>query len=254
MSTTRRVSLYPICILLALVSVFSAAIAGAADRTTLAIANKTGQDVQVGLILAALGGACPADHPPVTADELAKRGFCSDVTESENPPYAGKCLLTIAKHSSVTFPDIPNTCISGNLTFGGYAACPSQAFPTGTTTAEFTLNPKSGAEAIDISLVNGYSGEVTMTMSGGGSWTYGPDGTSISAIANNPLGQNIGNPGVYPKNCTDCIRLVGQPVCPDFPTQPTCQTERICNAQRGAYGGTVTITLGSQPHTSANSR
>jgi hypothetical protein len=129
------------------------------------------------------------------------------------------------------------------VTFGGYGACPNTSFSTGTTTAEFALNPESGAEAVDISLVNGYSAEVTISMSGGGAWTYGPNSTSISKIFNRPLGQNVGNPGVFPKNCTDCVRLVGAPVCSGFPAHPVCQSERICNVQRSGYGGTVTITL-----------
>jgi hypothetical protein len=222
---------------------FAAADASAAERTSLVLANGTDQAVQVGLVLAALGGPCPAHHPPVTADQLAKKGFCSDVTESGSPPYAGKCLLTISKNSSVTFPDIPDTCISGNVTFGGYGACPDTTFPTGATTAEFTLNSKAGAETVDISLVNGYSAEVTISMSGGGAWTYGPNSTSISKISIKPLGDNVGNPGVFPKNCSDCVGLVGVPVCPGFTSDPDCQSERICNVQRSAYGGTVTITL-----------
>ncbi len=229
--------------LLALSCLLAAAPASAADRTALVLKNATGQSVQVGVILAALGGACPESHPPVTADQLAARGFCSQVTKSEHPPYAGKCLLTIKANSSVRFPDIPNTCLSGNVTFRGYATCPTAAFPTGTTTAEFTLNPAFGDEAVDISLVNGYSDKVSISMRGGEDWIYGPSGTPISEIYNRPLGRNIGNPGVYPKDCTDCTGLVGPAVCPGFPTQPVCQTERICNVQRNTYGGTVTITL-----------
>jgi hypothetical protein len=142
------------------------------------------------------------------------------------------------------FPDIPNTCISGNVTFGGYAQCPSKRFPKGTTTAEFTLNPKAGgAEAIDISLVNGFSSVTTFSMAGGGDWTVDQGRTRITEIVPKPLGENIGNPGVFPENCTDCIRLVGPPVCPGFTKSPTCQPSRICNAQRSTPGGTVTITL-----------
>jgi hypothetical protein len=218
-----------------------AAHASDTERTTLVIKNATSQPVPVGVILAALGGACPANHPPVTADQLAAKGFCSQVTESGNPPYAGKCLLTLKANSSIRFPDIPKTCISGNVTFGGYAACPNAAFPMGTTTAEFTLNPSFGAEAVDISLVNGYSGVVSISMKGGGGWN---DGTSpISTIQNKPLGQNVGNPGVYPKDCTLCVGLGGTPVCPGFSTKPVCQNTNICNVQRNTSGGTVTIVL-----------
>ena len=143
------------------------AAAGATERTALVLHNATDRPVQVGVILAALGGACPEEHPPVTADQLAEKGFCSQVTESAQPPYAGKCIATLAANSSLTFPDIPDSCLSGNVTFRGFAACPNSDFPTGTTTAEFTLNPDFGDEAIDISLVNGYSAKVAISMRGG---------------------------------------------------------------------------------------
>jgi len=213
-------------------------------RTSLVITNNTPDSLEVAIVLAAVGGGCPASNPPVTADQLDSLGFCSNVIESGNAPYAGKCTFTLAGNSSKTFPSLSNTCISGNVTFGGYPACPDTQFPKGYTTAEFTLNPTQGAEAIDISLVNGFNQQVDMTMKGGGSWAYGTNNTAISSIVPKPLGQNVGNPGVYPENCTDCIQLVGNSVCPTFSSTPTCQSSRICNAQRSfnQNGGTVTIT------------
>lgn len=218
-------------------------------RTSLVIHNGTDKKQTVGVILAALdapGGTCDATHPPVTADQLKALGFCSNVTNNPTlQPYAGKCTLELAAGATLAFPDIPNTCISGNVTFGGYASCPGGDFSDGTTTAEFTLNPKSGAdEVIDVSLVNGYSGNTTMSVAGGGGWSYG-SGTPISEIVPKALGGNVGNPGVFPKNCTDCTRLVGNPVCPGFDANPTCQNQRICNVRRTVTrnGGTVTITL-----------
>jgi hypothetical protein len=198
-------------------------------------------------VLAALGGACNSSNPPITADQLEAAGFCYHVIESPTQqPYAGKCQLVLGPRQSKALPNIPNTCISGNITFGSYPACPNSSFPKGFTTAEFTLNPSVGAEDVDVSLVNGYNYTVTITMTGGGSWfvsnTNPPKG--ITQIVPKPT-QNTGNPGVYPEDCTDCIQLVGSPVCPGFSTNPTCQAARICDGQRPVSnnGGTVTVTL-----------
>jgi len=217
-------------------------------RTALVVTNNSTESVFVGVILADIGGACGTSNPPATADQLAQMGFCGDVLAGSNPPYAGKCSFMLAAGASKTFPNIPATCISGNVTFGGYAACPDGTFPDGYTTAEFTLNVTSGDEGIDVSLVNGYNYKVTMAMTGGGAWSTGAqagDPQPISLITPNTIGNNIGNPGVYPRNCTDCIQLVGSIVCPGFPADPTCQATRICNAQRdvSVNGGTVTIAL-----------
>ena len=223
-----------------------APLAASQTRTSLVITNNTKKVMQVFVVLAALGGACDASNPPITVDQLKAAGFCGQVIE--NPvykPYAGKCQFELAAGASKTFPNIPQTCISGNITFGGYPACPDATFPKGYTTAEFTLNPSVGAEDVDVSLVNGYNFKVTMTMQGGGGWVVSNTGTAITQIVPKPLGQNTGNPGVYPKDCTDCIRLVGNPVCPGFPTNPTCQPSRICDAQRAVSqsGGNVIVTL-----------
>jgi hypothetical protein len=223
-----------------------AAFEAAPARTSLVITNNTKSVTQVFVVLAARGGACNADNPPITADQLKAAGFCNQVIE--NPvykPYAGKCQFALAAGESKTFPNIPQTCISGNVTFGGYPTCPDATFPNGYTTAEFTLNPSVGAEDVDVSLVNGFNFKVTMTMQGGGGWVVSNTGQAITQIVPKPLGQNTGNPGVYPKDCTDCIRLVGSPVCPGFPGNPDCQPSRICDAQRDVSqsGGNVTITL-----------
>lgn len=217
-------------------------------RTGLVVQNNTSQETKVFVVLAALGGACNSSNPPVTADQLAAAGFCDQVIENPTQkPYAGKCQFTLGANQSKTFPDIANTCISGNVTFGAYPACPDSAFPNGYTTAEFTLNPSAGAEDVDVSLVNGYNYKVTMTMAGGGGWVVSNTNPpqAITEIVPDLATLGVGNPGVYPKDCTDCIQLVGSPVCPGFPTNPTCQTARICDAQRpfSSNGGTVTIAL-----------
>ncbi len=213
-------------------------------RTALVIENSTSEAIEAAVVLAALGGACGAGNPPVTANQLETLGFCSNVINSANPPYAGKCKLTIESGAFVTFPDIPNTCISGNVTFGDYPGCPNTAYPTGFTTAEFTLNTDGGDEVIDISLVNGHNYKVSVSTHSGGAWTYGQNpATVISQIISKPLGENIGNPGVYPEGCTDCIQLIGGIVCPNFSLNPDCQSSRICNVSRSVAnrGGTVTV-------------
>jgi hypothetical protein len=232
------------------------AIAAAQSRTIVKLHNATDDAQEVGIVMPALGGACPESNPPIKANELAALGFCSNVVNAAAPtfPYAGKCSLTIPPNGWVTFPDIPGKCTSGNVTFGAPdgPSCPSADLPTGVTTAEFTLNTGDVDEAIDVSLVNGYNTKVKMTTEGGGAdWTYGPSNTAISEIVAKHLGANAGNPGVYPENCTDCIHLVGDPVCPGFSTNPTCQGSRICNVQRAGTdsGGTVMITLESAAFT-----
>jgi len=223
-----------------------AVLASAQKRTSLVITNNTKKGTQVFVVLAALGGACNASNPPITADQLKAAGFCGQVIENPlQKPYAGKCQFELAAGASKTFPNIPQTCISGNITFGGYPTCPDATFPNGYTTAEFTLNPSAGAEDVDVSLVNGFNFKVTMTMQDGGGWVVSNTSKAITQIVPKPLGQNTGNPGVYPKDCTDCIQLVGSPVCPGFPTNPTCQPSRICDAQRDVSqnGGKVIITL-----------
>lgn len=217
----------------------------AQTRTSLVITNNTKKVMQVFVVLAALGGACSANNPPITADQLKAAGFCDQVIENPSQkPYAGKCQFPLAAGESKTFPNIPQTCISGNITFGGYPACPDKTFSNGYTTAEFTLNPSAGVEDVDVSLVNGFNFTVTITMQGGGGWVVSNTQKAITQIVPNS-GSNIGNPGVYPKDCTDCIQLVGSPVCPGFPTKPTCQPSRICDAQRAfsQNGGKVIITL-----------
>ncbi len=213
-------------------------------RTALMIVNSTSDQIDAAVVLADLGGACGPNNPPVTANQLESLGFCSNVINSANPPYAGKCMLTIGAKSFVAFPDIPGACISGNVTFGDYPGCPNDSYPEGFTTGEFTLNTDGGLEVVDISLVNGHNNNVSISMYGGGEWSYGKGaGTPISLIVSKPSGENIGNPGVYPEGCSDCVEPVGDVVCPDFNLYPDCQTDRICDVYRSAAnsGGTVTV-------------
>ena len=97
-------------------------------------------------------------------------------------------------------------------------------------------------EAFDISCVNGVNCYMAIKVDPKEGWTYGPDNEPIDSIYNRALQENSGNPGVYPVNCTDCVRLVGRPPCPSLPVGPA-QKSRICNVQRKGRGGTVQIVL-----------
>lgn len=143
--------------------------------------------------------------------------------------------------------DPKGKCFSGNICFNIQPQCPvkNATFPNGkqgTSIAEFTLNPNQGcAEAFDISCVNGVNSFIKIT-TGSNGWTYGPDSKPIDTIYNKGLTQNKGLPGVYPVNCTDCIKLVGCPPCPTLSVGPA-QTSRICNVQRNGRGGILQIIL-----------
>ncbi len=220
--------------------------AEAKKRTALVIANSTNSEKVFGVELAALGNGCGPDNPPVTADQLASLGFCSDVVNSDTPPYAGKCMLTLSPRSYTTFPNISNTCISGSLTFGGFPGCPNSEHPNGYTTAEFTFNSNEGLETVNISLLYGYNARMTISMYGGKDWLYGSrPAKPITKISSKLLGENIGNPGVVPKGCNDCVQLIGGILCPDFSLNPECQNSRICEVYRDAAnsGGTVTVSF-----------
>jgi len=144
--------------------------------------------------------------------------------------------------------DPKGSCFSGNIGFYIEPQCPVEGADfhhgeQGTNIAEFTLNPNQPCfETIDISCVNGVNCYMTMKVGKDQGWTYGPDNTPVSAIYNRALGENAGNPGVYPVNCTDCIRLVGPKPCPSLPVGPA-QHERICNVQRKGRGGNVEVVL-----------
>lgn len=130
--------------------------------------------------------------------------------------------------------------------------------PNGVTAAEATLNVASGQEAADISCVNGVNAKLLMDYDPGQGNTWddgkGPDGGGALDVrhienswVNFAAGQddNCSRQGVFPYGATDCIRLVGSPVCNNKP--PFCvQNKRRCQVQRdpknGGFGGSVKIT------------
>lgn len=214
------------------------------NTTQLVIRNDTGSTQTYYLTLAAVGGACPYAHPPITADYLKSVGFCTKVMESVHPPFAGRCQFTLKSKTSVTVPSVANTCLSGAITLGNYPGCPDKVYPKGYSSAEFTLNTLNpNQESLDVSLVNGVNSMAYLQMEGGSYWKVTSTGSLVTNITQS-FGSNKGSPGVFPVNCTDCIRLVGPPVCREFGSNPICQTDRICAVQREApFGGTVTLTL-----------
>jgi hypothetical protein len=182
----------------------------------------------------------------LTAEELANEGWCTDFQGGVD--NAGKCLVTLdaagGANDSVTVPNPDGKCISGGFGTGGFAQCETAQFPTGWTQAEFTLNPTiTDQETVDISAVNGVNYAVSILLGSG--WFYGAQ-TSVTTVGpNKAINDNVGMPGVYPNGCTDCIRLVGNPVCPNLTSNPTCQATRICNVRRdNAPGGTVKFQIG----------
>jgi hypothetical protein len=217
--------------------------------TQLKITNVGSSEVTIGFKTAAVGGVCTSADELLTAEELSNEGFCSGYIAGVES--AGQCTFTLdaagGANDSVTVPNPDGKCLSGGFGIGGYASCGTVHYPDGWTQGEFTFNPQiSGAqETVDISGVNGINYALSIEVGDG--WTYGPDVTAISTVGpNKAAGSNVGNPGVFPDGCTDCIQLVGSPPCPDLTTHPTCNSSRICNVYRttGGPGGTIEFKVG----------
>jgi hypothetical protein len=210
-----------------------------ADYTTVLVRNTTNAPVEVFLTFAAQNAANKCCPTPVGVSDFPI------LEPMANQPLRGK--FTLPAHGEQLF-DSKGQCFSGNFGFYIEPQCPVPGADfnngkDGTSIAEFTFNPASTcAEAFDISCVNGVNCFLEISVEDGQGWYYGPNETPITKIYNRGLQENKGLPGVYPVNCTDCIRLVGEPPCSSLPIGPA-QDERICNIQRPGRGGVVTITL-----------
>lgn len=126
--------------------------------------------------------------------------------------------------------------------------------PNGVTAAEVTLNPlgANDQEGADISCVNGANAKLRMTYVNGVGrpWNNGEGGDgNVQNIENSWVNRQAGTDdncsrsGVFPYGATDCIQLVGPPVCGQ---NPFCvQNVRRCQVQRarqnGKFGGSVTV-------------
>ena len=207
------------------------------NYTKLSVTNNTNANVEVFVTFAADNTANKCCPSPAAVSEFS---FLTKVSK-----LRGK--FTLAANSTQEF-DPKGECFSGNIGFYVEPQCPIPGASfndgkDGTNIAEFTLNPNEPCfEAFDISCVNGVNCYMSMEVDKGLGWNYGPSKTAIETIYNKGLQLNAGQPGVYPVNCTDCIRLVGDAPCSTLPVGPA-QTERICNVQRSERGGTVRVIL-----------
>ncbi|WP_143569811.1 glycoside hydrolase 64/thaumatin family protein [Tenacibaculum agarivorans] len=205
--------------------------------TKLSVTNTKKEAVEVYLTFAAANPSNTCCGSPATVSDFDNLEKVNDLM--------GK--FTLGANSTYEF-DPKGKCFSGNVCFYIEPQCPVPGASfnggaEGTSIAEFTLNPSSGCdEAFDISCVNGVNSFIQMKVDKDGGWTYGPEKKAIDSIYNKALGLNSGNPGVFPVNCTDCIRLVGDKPCPTLPVGPA-QTERICNIQRTGRGGVLQVIL-----------
>jgi len=212
------------------------------NYTKLSVNNETKKAVEVFVTFAADNKANKCCPSPASVGDFSILTKVNDLR--------GKFILGAG---ATQLFDSNGACFSGNIGFYIEPKCPVSGADfnngkQGTSIAEFTLNPNEPCfEAFDISCVNGVNCFIEMKVGKGLGWNYGPDKTPIETIYNKGLGENSGNPGVYPVNCTDCIQLVGAPPCPSLPQGPA-QTKRICNVQRSERGGTVQVILtDSQP-------
>lgn len=209
----------------------------ATNYTKLSVTNNTDEAVEVFVTFAADNSKNKCCPTPATVSDFSVLTVVNSLR--------GKFTLG-AKQTQVFDPQ--GKCFSGNVGFYIEPQCPVAGADfhhgkDGTNIAEFTLNPNEGCdEAFDISCVNGVNCYMEMKVAEGQGWHYGPNNTPITTIYNRALQENQGNPGVFPVNCTDCIRLVGDAPCPTLPVGPA-QTERICNIQRSQRGGTVEVIL-----------
>ncbi|MBU2915695.1 MULTISPECIES: hypothetical protein [Reichenbachiella] len=207
------------------------------NNTKLSVTNNTDEAVEVYVTFAAENSENKCCPSPVAVGQF---GFLTKVND-----LRGK--FTLGANQTQLF-DAEGRCFSGNIGFYIPPQCPVAGADfhhgkTGTSIAEFTLNPSSPcAEAFDISCVNGVNCFIEVKVEKGLGWSYGPESTPITRIYNRGLQENEGNPGVYPVNCTDCVRLVGDAPCPTLPIGPA-QSERICNVQRSERGGVVQVIL-----------
>ncbi|HIA52794.1 MAG TPA: hypothetical protein EYN91_12015 [Candidatus Melainabacteria bacterium] len=139
-----------------------------------------------------------------------------------------------------------------------------QAFPQGTTKAEFSINTYcwtndySHNETADISINGGNNAFLDMRFGGlnANQWLVieqtGINGQfqnyklTNGVIKNFCQGDNVNNPGVYPYGCTNCT--AGPPASP-CPSVTTCNSTStpICQLNRTAclYGGNITVVFKS---------
>ena len=194
-------------------------------------------------------------------------GACTNPLPIENypcdnivtPGVGGKCTFTLAAGGSKSFAGVEgkNTCVT--MLFGGlYSEC-TEPGPKGFTQGEVTANVVAPSlEVVDISLVNGSNGALSIDLTSSPGWYYGGAApgntlptTSITTVGpNGDLGDpaNATTPGLYPNGCDVCDGRQQNP-CPDHlafggackssnaaDNAPDCQVNRS-----SPLGGTVTF-------------
>jgi len=151
---------------------------------------------------------------------------------------------------TITFDCIP-VCPCGG---SGQPPCPvlpagfrlPERLVNGVNQAEFTLNPPSNFESVDISCVNGANSRILMELVGGSPvWQNPATHQPVSKIVNRMVDvaarrdENCAEVGVFPFNASDCIQTplppCGQPIC--------FHAVRDCQLDRQGSGGTVTIVI-----------
>jgi hypothetical protein len=210
------------------------------SQTHLTVTNDTNSPVQVYLTLG-------------TVDGCAQNVTLNDIPFVTNRVNANQGSFKLAPHDSQTYTAPPNTCLSGNFSFGGPPMnCPDRSqFPSGMNLAEFTINNSpqgpNAQETIDISGVYGTNAHLKFQVSGGGAWNDGGSQHNVTQFENRGLTDNIDISGVFPYGCDDCTRRTSPTVTclgPNVPPFPNvCDTTHICNVQRDAStaGGTVQV-------------
>jgi hypothetical protein len=223
--------------------------------TTVAVKNDTNASLTVGLVGFQVFGAC-TDPLPIESYP------CDSITTSG---VGGKCTFTLAKGASKSFPPVEgkNTCVT--ILFGGlYSAC-DQPGTEGFTQGEVTANVQApNLEVVDISLVNGWNGALSIDLTDSPAWYFGGathgntlPPTSITTVGpNGDLGAsaNATAPGVFPNGCDVCNGRSKNP-CPDHlqyggeckSSNPT-DNAPDCEANRSSpLGGTVTFVWHGAP-------
>jgi len=141
--------------------------------------------------------------------------FCSWV--------GGQCTFPLAASASQELP-LAGAYLNATFAFGGAVAC-------GNTISEITANNANGYGTADVSLVNGYSNNISVTI------VPGPDGGPL--VLGPPAGAS-GNAqvfGVYPLACDICVAR-SQPPC-GFDAGG-CTTPASCGCKSGTqYNPTV---------------
>lgn len=210
--------------------------------TKMSVTNNTADTVDVYVVFAASDTAnkcCPSPATP------------ADFSFLNSIPHNDLMATFKLEPKATQYFDPKEKCFSGNFGFYIEPQCEVKGADfkngkNGTSIGEFTLNPGDCDEAFDISLVNGINSYLKIEVDSGLGWEYGPKKKAITSIHNKAMNSNSGNPGVYPVNCTDCIRLVGDKPCPGL-AKAKEQPARICNIQRIERGGVVRLSLESPP-------